>query len=151
MRILKVIAIIYLSSFSHVVWSGGLERLFTTAQERRDLNQERISPHLSSKPETSKQKKEEIPPVSLPSPPEEIIFNGLLIRNQGSPTVWVNGSEELFRNNFKIVLEKREGLSVPIVLAHQEKEEIWLKPGETRTVEGKILKSYERPSSRTDR
>lgn len=139
-----MIWVIYLISFSHGVWSEGLERLFTTAQERHDLNQWRVAP---PPPPPS-------PPIGLegkissapPPLPEQIVFNGLVIRSQGSSTVWVNGSEELFRTNFRVALEKREGLSVPIVLSKEDKEakEIRLKPGETiSTIEGKVLESYE--------
>lgn len=144
MSTLKVIGVIYLISFSHGVWSGGLERLFTTAQERHDLNKWRTSP--PPPPLTSKKSEEEI--SSAPPPlPEQIVFNGLVIRNQGSSTIWVNGSEELFRANFRVALEKREGLSVPIVLSKEDKE-IRLKPGETiSTTEGKVLESYEPRSS----
>ncbi len=110
-----------------------LERLFTRAEDRDNLNKLRATP-----PPTPAELK-----TQLLKPPPVITFNGIVTRSDGRTTVWVNGSEELIRPTFSIVLEKQTRSAVPIVLSSAG-QEIWLKPGQTvTTLDGKIFEGYE--------
>ena len=77
------------------------DRLFTFADERRALDRERNNP---SDPPPAKPALEQAPPLAapevidpIPDPPLEpraitVFINGLVLREDGHHTVWVNGS-----------------------------------------------------------
>jgi len=118
---------------TQAVGAGTLERLFTRAEDREELNKLRATP-----PPTQEELK-----TQLLKPPPVITFNGIVTRSDGRTTVWVNGSEELIRPTFSVVLEKQTRSAVPIVLSSAG-QEIWLKPGQTvTTLDGKIFEGYE--------
>jgi hypothetical protein len=123
-----VILILGLLTLSQTTQAEGLERLFTTAQERQKLNDIRTNPPPP-------------PGTEEPTAPPHITFNGLVTRSDGPTTVWVNGSEELHRSGFNIDIDKREDISVPITLT-KARQELWLKPGQTvSTLDGKIVEN----------
>lgn len=132
-----VILILSLLTLSQATWAGGLERLFTTAQERQQLNDLRTNPP---------------PPPGMvePAAPPQITFNGLVTRSDGAITVWINGSEELHQSGFNVDIDKREGIAVPITLI-KARQEIWLKPGQTvSTLDGKIVENQSSTPKSTD-
>jgi len=131
MNLQNMVISVWMVSFSYLAWAEGLDRLFTTPQERVELDEKRFV-------------KEPIPPPEpkTPPPPSHIIFNGVVIRSGGATTVWVNGSEELFRPSFKVEVAQRKGLSVPIILS--KGQEVQLEPGEIlRTQDGKVFEDYQ--------
>ncbi len=124
----------------------GLLRLFTTAQERAALNAERSKLRLQPTPSTIKSDQPITPitPVEkLPHLPRYITFNGLVIRPQGQPIVWINGHHGLSQQGFTVELDKiTDELSVPVVLSHS-KQRFWLKPGQTvDTLNGTIMEDF---------
>lgn len=132
-----VILILSLLTLTQTTRAEGLERLFTTAQERQQLNDIRTNPPPP-------------PGTEEPAAPPHITFNGLVTRSDGPTTVWVNGSDELVRQGFKIDIDNREDISVPIALTKQ-KQEIWLKPGQTvSTLDGKIVENQSSNSTSTE-
>jgi hypothetical protein len=145
MYIQTVLLLLGLVSFTQVALAEGLERLFTTAEERLELNIARIERQNVG---TDGEK------LST-GPPQHITFNGLVSRSDGAVTVWVNGSEELLRPGFSIKPEERKDIAVPIVLS-KARQEILLKPGETlNALDGKIFENYDanfsNPKSETEK
>jgi hypothetical protein len=147
-----VLLLLLLINFYQAARAEGLQRLFTTPQERAALNAERSKPPPPLPiPPTAKRSKP--PPTtseqkhpSTPKSPSYITFNGLIIRSDGQPTVWINGSNDLFQQGFTVELEKiADDLSVPIVLSNS-KQRIFLKPGQTvNTLDGTIQEHFEKP------
>jgi hypothetical protein len=112
----------------------GLQRLFTTPQQRRELNELRKNPD----PE---------PVLTGPQPPQYITFNGLVTRSVGPTTLWMNNDSNLFQKGFKIEEPQREGLVVPIQLVTHKKG-FTLKPGQTlNTLNGEIQENFEMESN----
>jgi len=112
-----------------------LERLFTTAEQRTRLNSTRIQ-----KPPT---KPGEPPTTDFPS--REVTLNGLVIRSQGPTTVWIDGQEELYQQDYTVKLEQQSGIQVPVELKRSQKT-ILLKPGQSvNTLNGKITQNYDKP------
>lgn len=146
MYIQTVLLLLGLISLTQVALAEGLERLFTTAEERLELNLARIERQNVGTGDNEK----------LPTgPPQHITFNGLVSRSDGAVTVWVNGSEELLRPGFSIKPEERKDIAVPIVLS-KARQEILLKPGETlNALDGKVFENYDanfsNPKSETEK
>jgi len=88
----------------------------------------------------TKPKKIEIPKPKLP---RYISFEGLMTRSDGTTTIWINGTNHLYREGFTIEIDKiKPDYSIPIILTYT-KQIIILKPGQTYdTLEGKIKESY---------
>lgn len=146
MYIQIVLLLLGLVSFTQVALAEGLERLFTTAEERLELNITRIE-----RQNVGTGGNETLPT----GPPQHITFNGLISRSDGAVTVWVNGSEELSRPGFSIKPEERKDIAVPIVLS-KARQEILLKPGETlNALDGKVFENYDpnfsNPKSETEK
>jgi hypothetical protein len=116
----------------------GLLRLFTTPQERAALNAERSKP-----PPTPPKTGESV--SASPKPPTTITLNGLIVRNQGPTTVWINGKNEIYQPGFKVEINQRKGIKVPINLQLSQSQRIVsLKPGQTiNTLDGKIKESFQ--------
>jgi hypothetical protein len=116
----------------------GLFRLFTTPQERAALNAER------SKPPPTPPKTDKGTSIS-PKLPNTITLNGLIIRSQGPTTVWINGKNEIYQPGFKVEIDQREGIRVPISLQLSQSQRIVsLKPGQTiNTLDGKVKESFQ--------
>ena len=114
----------------------GLLRLFTTPQERAALNAER------SKPTSTETDGEKLP---LPKFPATITLNGLIVRSQGPSTVWINGKNEMYQPGFKVEINQRTGITVPISLQLSQSQRIVsLKPGQTiNTLDGKVKESFQ--------
>lgn len=79
--------------FAGIVRADELDRLFFSADERRTMNQKRISPVREMKREASPKEDAEStaslrPTESVPLPPPKI--TGQVIRSSGNNTVWVN-------------------------------------------------------------
>jgi hypothetical protein len=87
-----------------------------------------------------KPKKIEIPKPKLP---RYINFEGLITRSDGTTTIWINGTNEIYREGFTIQIDKiKSDYSIPIILTYT-KQTIILKPGQTYdTLEGKIKDSF---------
>jgi len=123
-----------MSLLSPTSWATeGLYRLFTTPQERATLNLERAKPPPPP-PNTDKG-------VSIsPKLPATLTLNGLIIRSQGPTTVWVNGKNQIYQPGFKIEINQRQGITVPINLQlSQSQRLISLKPGQIiNTLDGKV-------------
>jgi hypothetical protein len=125
---------LWLSSLPQPSWgeSLGLQRLFTTPQQRKALDKERIKPTLPGGGEPE-----------LPKPPPYITFNGLVSRSVGPTTIWMNNESSSFQSGFNIEEQQRQGLVVPIQLAGQRKG-FTLKPGQTlNTLNGEIQENFE--------
>jgi hypothetical protein len=123
--IVLTILVLGMLNFYQCAYAGKLGRLFTTPEERAALNAERSKPPIPLV--TKIEKKPEPPP---PPPPLYITFNGLVKRNNGTPVVWINESNELKQEGFTVELDKMTGITVPIFLS-KAKRRIWLKPGQT--------------------
>jgi hypothetical protein len=109
----------------------GLQRLFTTPQQRKALDKERTQP---PPPPPGKEQK---------PPPRYITFNGLVTRSVGPTTIWMNNESGSFQEGFKIEEQQRQGLIIPIQLAGQKKG-FTLKPGQTlNTLNGEIQENFE--------
>ena len=121
--ILSILLILGVLNFYQCAFAGTLGRLFTTPEERAALNAERSKPPI---PIVTKTKIEKY----TPPPPLHITFNGFVKRNNGSPIVWINESNELEQEGFTVELDKMTGITVPIYLS-KAKRRIWLKPGQT--------------------
>lgn len=134
------ILFVLLFSFSQRVWAEGLQRLFTTAQERAALNAERNKPPPGpTKPIT------EVQELLLPKAPHYITFNGVVIRSQGPSTVWVNDRNELLQQGFQVEMDKPNDTSISIILPKGQR--ILLKPGQTtNTLDGTIKENFEQPA-----
>ncbi|HDN27213.1 MAG TPA: hypothetical protein ENG03_08995 [Thioploca sp.] len=120
--------------------ADGLSRLFTTAQQRAALNAERDKPPPPPPPDET----------GNPPPPQKrpryITFNGLIVRSQGPSTVWINGSNNLFQPDFRVELDQKADITVPIFL-YNSKQTIQLKPGQTvNTLDGTIKDNFKQPS-----
>jgi len=112
--------------------ADGLSRLFTTAQQRAALNAERDKPPIDPPPPQKR--------------PRYITFNGLIVRSQGPSTVWINGSNNLFQPDFRVELDQKADITVPIFL-YNSKQTIQLKPGQTvNTLDGTIKDNFKQPS-----
>ncbi len=129
---ISILFLLLLLTFAQPAQAEGLQRLFTTAQERAALNAERAKPPPPKRPPI-------IEETSQPNPPFFITFNGLVIRSHGQRIVWINGSNELFQQDFTVELDKMsDDFSVPIILSHS-KQRIWLKPGQTVKIQDNRL------------
>jgi hypothetical protein len=119
-----------LSSLSLPSSGEGLQRLFTTPQQRDELNELRKNPHPGTEP-------------PVPQPPPYITFNGLVTRSVGPTTLWMNNESSRFQEGFKVDEPQRQGLVVPIQLAGQ-RTGFTLKPGQTlNTLNGEIQENFE--------
>ncbi len=122
-----------LFSLSYLSWGDDdLQRLFTTAKQRVELNEARKKPKSLTETQTGALK-----------PPPYITFNGLVTRTTGPTTIWLNNDNGLFQQGFTVAAEQRQGLAVPIRLSNQKV--ITLKPGQTlNTLNGEIQENFER-------
>ena len=112
---------------------AGLQRLFTTPQQRNELNELRKNPNRNNNKETE----------IVPKVPPYITFNGLVTRSVGPTTLWVNNENSLFQEGFRIEEQQRQGLNIPIQLAGQN-QGFTLKPGQTlNTLNGEIQENFE--------
>ena len=94
--------------------------MFTTPEERAAIERNLLQPE------------EEILEEEAP-PPETIVFNGIILKNDGSTTVWVNQQMlhyNLHTQAFSAEANKLRGLDLPVVLHEQDGKIVYLKPGE---------------------
>jgi len=128
----SLLLFLWLSSLPQLSWGvDHLQRLFTTPQQRIELNNARKK---TSEPE---------PKPKLPKQPRYITFNGLVTRSVGPTTIWMNNESGSFQKGFKIEEQQRQGLIVPIQLVGQKKG-FTLKPGQTlNTLNGEIQENFE--------
>ncbi|MDY6993900.1 MAG: hypothetical protein SVR94_15035 [Pseudomonadota bacterium] len=116
-----------------------LERLFTTAEQRTRLNSTRIQKPIS-------EEEEEDGGISS----REVTLNGLVIRSKGPTTVWIDGQEELYQQDFTVKLDQQTGIQVPVELKGSQKT-ILLKPGQSvNTLNGKITQNYDKPPNQAN-
>ncbi|MBE9563284.1 MAG: hypothetical protein IMF12_10525 [Proteobacteria bacterium] len=124
---MNIYLLIVLIVFAPLVSANSLQRLFTTAQERIELEINRNK----SKYEPLEQKA-----------PSYITVNGLIIRSNKPTTVWVNNSDEIYQDGFTVQFNKINKLETPIFLSDSE-QVISLKPGQTVNIlDGKITDSF---------
>ncbi|WP_069471023.1 hypothetical protein [Candidatus Marithrix sp. Canyon 246] len=104
----------------------------------KKIEQPKIEPKKPIK--VTKPKKIEIPKPKLP---RYISFEGLMTRSDGTTTIWINGTNDLYREGFTIEIDKiKPDYSIPIILNYT-KQRIILKPGQNYdTLERKIKESY---------
>lgn len=153
-----IFVILLLLSFSPVTpaatTTSNLLRLFTTADQRADLNRQRQKKRIAEKEkEIQKATPKKTTPPPGPQAPPYITFNGLVRRETGPSTVWVNESNNLFQKGFRVELEPRADLSVSIVLSQNynssqksNSKTISLEPGQTLdTRNGDIKDIFEQP------
>ena len=117
---------------SGAVRAEALGRLFTTPQQRAELERLRHAPPPAPKPEPKvvEQPKVEAPPPEVPP----ITVNGVVVRSDGDSTAWVNGqSTEEGRNeidNVQVNPRRIRGLAVPITTP-SNLPDVRLKPGQS--------------------
>lgn len=149
-----VFIVVLLSNFPLVTLAAttpsNLLRLFTTADQRADLNRQRQKQLIVEKRKQieATQKQTTSPPPPGPQPPPYITFNGLVKREIGPSTVWVNESNNLFQQGFIVKPAPRADLAVSIVLSPNSKnsKKILLEPGQTLdTRNGDIKDIFEQP------
>lgn len=117
-----------------------LQRLFTTPQERADLEWRRLNPPEKVLLQKKIEKPPEPPPVKIPA---FITFNGLLRRSHGPTTVWLNGSSQPVQEGFVAKVEELEDLSLPVVIGDKNPRIVKLKPGQTvDTTNGQIKENF---------
>ena len=124
---MNIYLIILLLLFPTLVTADGLQRLFTNAQERLELEAKR-----NKSKDTSKEHKT----------PSYITVNGLIIRSNQPTTIWVNDSNDIYQEGFMVKLNEIDKLTTPIFLSDSERT-ILLKPGQTINIlDGKITDSF---------
>jgi len=129
-----------LLSVVSVVQAMDLQRLFTTPEERLQLNQARERPPEIEK--TTVELTETVEEVPQENIPALITFNGLLTRSQGPTTVWINGSSQSVQAGFFANVEAVQGDALPIIIG-KDKKEIHLKPGQVvNTVDGQVTENF---------
>jgi len=127
--------IILLLSFAPLTLADSLQRLFTTAQERSEL-------------EINRNKSKDKPMV--PKTPSYITVNGLIIRSNQPTTIWVNNSNEVYQAGFTVKLNEINKLATPIFLSDSE-QVILLKPGQTVNIlDGQITDSFKKIPNRVE-
>ncbi|MFK5969940.1 MAG: hypothetical protein QM487_07480 [Candidatus Marithrix sp.] len=126
---MNIYLIILFLLFSPLVTADGLQRLFTSAQERLELEVNRNKSKTTSK---------------VHKTPSYITMNGLIIRSNQVTTVWVNNSNEIYQEGFIVKLNEIDKLITPIFLSDSERI-ISLKPGQTVNIlNGKITDSFKK-------
>ncbi len=139
--IYTIILLVIVFNVFQSVSAKELQRLFTTAQERAVLNANREEPPPPPRlPTTDSATPSSVAP--RPKPPRYITFNGFIKRSQGQTTLWINDSQDLFRQGFSVELDKITEKTVPILLSN--KRRIDLKPGQSvNTLNGTIKENWE--------
>ncbi|MDM8566772.1 hypothetical protein QUF74_14105 [Candidatus Halobeggiatoa sp. HSG11] len=126
---MNIYLLILLMAFAPLVSANNLQRLFTTAQERMELEVNRNKP--------------EYEPIEK-KVPNYITVNGLIIRSNQPTTVWVNNSNDIYQDGFIVKLNEVDKLKTPIFLSDSERV-ISLKPGQTVNVlDGQITDSFKK-------
>ncbi|MDM8569680.1 hypothetical protein QUF50_09265 [Thiotrichales bacterium HSG1] len=126
---MNIYLLILLLISAPLVSADNLQRLFTTVQERMELEVNRNK----SKSEPVEQKA-----------PSYITMNGLIIRSNKVTTVWVNDSNETYQEGFTVQLDGVNELKTPIFLSDSE-QVILLKPGQTVNVlDGQIIDNFKK-------
>ena len=110
-----------------------LGRLFTTPQQRAELERLRHAPPPAPKPKLVEQPKVEAPQAPPPTVPP-ITVNGVVVRSDGESTAWVNGQSTVDGNvdvdNVQVNPRRIKGLSVPITTP-SNLPDVRLKPGQS--------------------
>ncbi|MCK5876084.1 MAG: hypothetical protein KAG43_00495 [Candidatus Marithrix sp.] len=129
---MNIYLLILLILSTQSVSAATLQRLFTTAQERVEL-------------EINRNKSKDEPVEN--KIPTYITMNGLIIRSNQPATVWINDSNEIYQEGFTVQLNKIDGLKTPIFLS-DSRQIISLKPGQTVNVlDGQVTDSFKQNST----
>ncbi len=104
------------------VWAIELGRLFTTSTERAKLDMERDNPTI---PEVMLGETQKVEPPELPP---FVVFDGIVVRDNGLSVAWVNGSQELSQEAFNFELDI-ETMTVSVYFPSIYKS-VKLKPGQ---------------------
>ncbi|MCK5718845.1 MAG: hypothetical protein KAH84_02720, partial [Thiomargarita sp.] len=104
------------------VWAIELGRLFTTSTERAKLDMERDNPTI---PEVMLGETQKVEPPELPL---FVVFDGIVVRDNGLSVAWVNGSQELSQEAFNFELDI-ETMTVSVYFPSIYKS-VKLKPGQ---------------------
>jgi hypothetical protein len=121
--------------YAPMTFSGELQRLFTTPEERNALNENRFRP---PPPPPSAQ---ELETFDLPDPPRFITFNGMMQQSEDT-TIWVNNSSQLTDKSF--VVRANADATVSITLP-KAKYVARLRAGQTLdTLNNEILEAYQK-------
>lgn len=119
--------------YAPMVWSGELQRLFTTPEQRHSLDESRFNP---PPPPTV----QELKTLELPDPPRFITFNGMVHLPQYT-TIWVNNSSQLNQQTFQV--QPNADATISIILP-KTKVTVRLYAGQTfDTINNKILEVYQ--------
>lgn len=117
-----------------VVWGGELQRLFTTPEERRALDENRFRP--PPPPPTD----QELKTQELPDPPRFITFNGMVHLPQYT-TIWVNNDSQLNQQSFQV--QPNTDSTISIILP-KTKVTTRLHAGQTLdTANNQVLEAYQ--------
>lgn len=120
--------LLYLA-FSSICHADDLQRLFTTPEERAELDRLRNRIEVIS--------------PDVPEPPPQITLNGIITRNQEPIAVWVNDNPETKQEGFSVQVDQTKKMSVPIFFSKSGRE-TWLKPGQTvNTKTDKIIENFD--------
>lgn len=121
--------ILLLTLASSVCYADNLQRLFTTPAERTELDRLRNRIEVIS--------------PDIPEPPQNITFDGIVIRNQTPVAIWVNGNSEIKQTGFSIPIEQAKNTAIPVFLSKSGRE-AWLQPGQTvNTQNDKIIEGFD--------
>lgn len=135
------------ATFSYAV---DLQRLFTTPQQRYELDENRYQQAQEEAKKMQQMKPiqgttEDGQEINLPNPPPHITFNGFLQKSGKKPMVWINGSNNLpeFEEAGYAIHLNRDQTSISVKLRKRNLT-ITLLPGETLdTINIKKLQPYE--------
>ncbi len=124
-----------------------LGRLFTTPEQRSELNRLRAEFDPNMKVEEAKPAPDLVFTAPRPSV-NQVTVNGILFRSDGQDMSWVNGVAirrgEVTREGLRVLPKNRTGGGVRIELPNDYFKPIDLKPGQkVDIVQGKILDAYE--------
>jgi hypothetical protein len=135
-RFAMIRIILLLTAASSVCYADNLQRLFTTPDERIELDRLRNRIEVIS--------------PDIPEPPKNITFNGIIIRDQTPIAVWVNGSPETKQEGFSVQVNQAKNTAIPIFLSKSGRE-AWLQPGQTvNTQNDKIVENFDEQSNDTE-
>ncbi len=124
-----------------------LGRLFTTPEERAQLQQLRTAPPVVAKPAPPPA------PVAVQTPPEvpPVTVNGVVVRSRGESTAWVNGKNtydgDLSADHVTVDTQDLRGARIT-VQTPDHLPDVGLKPGQTYHPEtGRITDLYAAPAN----
>ncbi len=134
---IRAALLVTLASFSVQSWGEPLGRLFSTPDERADLERARLTGDSTEQKDAPARQQ------------ESLTLNGIVKRSSGKITVWVNHAvldETHFPPDTKIQARKSRPPEFP-VLVQKTGKTVTLKVGQTLIIDsGEIRESYQPPA-----